>query len=129
MLLRCLLRLQVALLGFVSCVVFVHPLATRSALRCVLCVQVALLGFVSFVVFFLPRKDLSSRLGVIVTLYLALAAVQVQCSGWRAIPCGVGSLRGALLVLSGQLGRFAAAAALTNAYAHARYFSPRPRSL
>lgn len=31
----------------------------------------------SFVVFVLPRKELATRLGVSVTLFLALAAVQV----------------------------------------------------
>ncbi|KAL4855826.1 Pyrophosphate-energized vacuolar membrane proton pump [Chlorella vulgaris] len=37
---------------------------------------VLLLGLLSFVVFFLERSDLSSRLGIVVTLFLAMAAVQ-----------------------------------------------------
>ncbi|GAB4820950.1 hypothetical protein N2152v2_007996 [Parachlorella kessleri] len=41
---------------------------------------VALLGMISFVVFFLHRRDLAARLGVIVTLFLALAAVQFVIS-------------------------------------------------
>lgn len=44
--------------------------------------QVTLLAWMSFVVFVLPRKELATRLGVAVTLFLALAAVQVGC-----IPC------------------------------------------
>lgn len=39
---------------------------------------VAMLGWLSFVVFVLPRRELATRLGVIVTLFLALAAVQVR---------------------------------------------------
>lgn len=39
-------------------------------------VQVLLLGLLSFVVFYLERADLSSRLGIVVTLFLAMAAVQ-----------------------------------------------------
>lgn len=38
--------------------------------------QVLLLGLLSFVVFFLERSDLASRLGIVVTLFLAMAAVQ-----------------------------------------------------
>lgn len=37
---------------------------------------VLLLGLLSFVVFFLERSDLASRLGIVVTLFLAMAAVQ-----------------------------------------------------
>lgn len=36
-------------------------------------------AWMSFVVFVLPRKELATRLGVAVTLFLALAAVQVRC--------------------------------------------------
>ena len=38
--------------------------------------QVVLLGLLSFVVFVLERGDLASRLGIVVTLFLAMAAVQ-----------------------------------------------------
>ena len=56
------------------------------------CMQVTLLAWMSFVVFVLPRKELATRLGVAVTLFLALAAVQVGC-----IPC---AYKPALILLS-----------------------------
>eukprot|EP00887_Chlorella_sp_A99_P007090 scaffold2.g7090.t1 len=41
-------------------------------------VPLLLLAWVSFIVLFLPRRDLAARLGVIVTLFLALAAMQAR---------------------------------------------------